>query len=429
LTIGGSSADAFTQQMLMANARVVDASDDCEKDAVMGDVLWSKVITTLPSNAEKNKAMRKYVQIMISSIKGFSDYRDCYAGLSYFLALGVKHLSIPVALECVKACVLMYSTHEVDSWFVEHWAVSSLEVCLTVLKSTCETIESTNTTDKLSYQNDVIAVCNILQEIVSAGDEYEKLLAARSQEISGYVAHIAAHVKAVDKGAPKLMQHLRRAIAICASDENKLVALEENIDVLVVNYKLESQTLLDAYNLMCFQDEASLLLQQRAVHGNLVFASFRILDALNEGDDKSCALLQAACFLSLLLSPWDSSSEQHMKAKHELTAILSAKGLFEKLLKHLRFWAIDWNGAFGDIGRPIFVCTQHMVLSFNELAVQLAQEAEVMAMLRQHSHDVERPAKRLHSSFDDADSPSHTSTVLLTVTDSLSSTVSGNDTL
>lgn len=70
-----------------------------------------------------------------------------------------------------------------------------------------------------------------------------------------------------------------------------------------------------------------------------------------------------------------------------------------------------------------------MVLSFNELAVQLAQEAEVMAMLRQHSHEVERPAKRLHSSFDDADSPSHTSTVLLTVIDSLSSTVSGNDTL
>ena len=182
-----------------------------------------------------------------------------YAGLSYFLALGVKHLSIPVALECVKACVLMYSTHEVDSWFVEHWAVSSLEVCLTVLKSTCE---STNTTDKLPYQNDVIAVCSILQEIVSAGDEYEKLLATRSQEISGYVVHIAAHVKAVDKGAPKLMQHLRRAIAICASDENKLVALEENVDVSVVNYKLESQTLLDAYNLMCFQDEASLLLQQ-----------------------------------------------------------------------------------------------------------------------------------------------------------------------
>ncbi|KAJ1409244.1 hypothetical protein B484DRAFT_436090 [Ochromonadaceae sp. CCMP2298] len=255
-------------------------SADC-KTLVGLDVWNSVMLSPIMDSDAKEAIVRKNCGTIVRSVCGFSDYRDCFADGVHFLQLGIERLGLDTALCATEACLCMYATTDVDTFYMEHWAEAAIQ-------------------------------------------RFTQFLSEPTSDASGAVGAL-----------PQLLA-LERA---CTNVGNKPSVLAD--------------ILLEAYNTLCEQDDQTLQLQVQASRGPLTTAAVQVLQTYNEGKKGKGVFLEACMLLQLLLKPW-GETEAHTTTKREIAHTLQEAGIVPAVMRQMVFWAEDWQGMYGDCGRPCF---------------------------------------------------------------------------
>lgn len=359
-----------------------------DRQRTASNEIWEEILASSPLETEQEKLVQEYATTIFRTVKGFSDYRECFADFAHFLGLGITNMSLTTALSCVKACTCMYSTDEVDTFYEESWAIAVLDRCEAVLSGK-EPIDEASSA----------LVSKILSRTHKCGKEYGNLMTNRSNLKLQLENQIQLH--SIANVNSEMMVALQYSLSLLDNNPaSKIATLDMSINLNKLNYKQLANTLLDAYNSMCEQDTESLNLQIAATEGTITKAAVQVFHTLNEGSNKS-VFLEACVFLRLLVEPWEMSSPQHMQAKKDIATRLREHGVVEDLFAQLNFWAVEWNGHFGDCGRICFEILLHFFNYFDDLKSVLQTHGAVLSMIKaeaeKHQQHAEKRLKQFQS--------------------------------
>jgi hypothetical protein len=390
-------------------------------ESAIGTALFDELHgDTSLSQAEKEKMAISYAKSVVRMVNGFSDYRDEFGCIDPFLAGCIQTMSLDVIKACVDAGKIMYSTQEVDVYFREGWARAVIRRCSALLSDVGTHQEQ---------MDSVGQICNCLKAVGDAGFEYSDMLQADSELRAAIDAALSSLESTPDSGAmtksrgnPKVtaIKALQGIKAIVISGQEKMELLEKSIDLSSKKYKQWGNALLDAQNMSCTDSPDDLAMQVRASTGPLTTAALQILQDCTEAKG-AAALLNAGCWIAHILEPWlkhppNSEAaaaaaqlreeslasswmrdepqpvrvvismeeyEEHRRLKHLIASNLKASGCIELLFKQLEFWAIEWNGMYGDCGGPIFRSLYYMMENFpEEVKSDLVSRPAVLTMVR-----------------------------------------------
>ena len=124
-------------------------------------------------------------------------------------------------------------------------------------------------------------------------------------------------------------------------------------------YKQLSCIFNDIYNLTCDTTEYIEML----VVSPITCIALKIMIEFNEGNDIGCVFMEACCLVASLFSQFDTTNLIDMELKHRIEVKLISMGLIEILLTHMKFWAVEWEGKYGDCALPIFQAVAQLMLS------------------------------------------------------------------
>lgn len=131
--------------------------------------------------------------------------------------------------------------------------------------------------------------------------------------------------------------------------------------------KMITNSLLDGYNSMCEETHDDLLLQSQSVSNQLSLCAMSVLYNVTEESEQNTELLmEAIMWFSLLLQYWDENDSEQMRIKREIADTLKDLGIIEGVMRHMEFWATEWNGCCGDCGIGIFQCLRYLTYYFPE---------------------------------------------------------------
>jgi hypothetical protein len=362
------SFDEILHTLEQNNYKLINEVNTIEK--LVGNELYLSLLNdNTKTEKEKENLIVNYCKHAINQVNGFSDYRDCYWCASYFFELCIINMNFNVALHCVNACSLLYESIDRPERFQSDWTNATLIKGLIFI----------NDNSNFSNINDLNKLCEIIEKISSSGDEYEEYLQSHidyKDKLNNVILYWKDKLSELNndksnnkikKQYKKLIDSLTRITSLFLSGLDKISAIEESIDISDnfsnINKKKVSKSLLNLYNVMCDEDEVALDMQLHAVHCKLTLVAIHILEKYNE-DSGGEVFMEAGCWLKLLLTPWDKSNENHMKVKKTIAEELKKKGIIENLFKQISFWAIEWQGMFGDGGLAILSCWHEITKYF-----------------------------------------------------------------
>ena len=314
----------------------------------IGETLWNEVLTTQPTVTVQEELVIQYAKIIVSAVRGFSDYRDCFWDISHFLKLAISNMSPTVALECVKVGCVMYDTDATSDHFTPDWADAAISRCVTWIHLN----SAANYSDAAVVAN-LSAACRIMKEVANAGEEYKELINANNElktatdQSIQYADQALADRVVAAKMLKRVKKELLSVQAMClTAGADVLTALESSFDP----ENPSGDCFFEAYNNMCEQRPVDLTLQLQAAQGPLARGAIKVMQTLNEGNKKKNLFMEACVFISLLLAPWDRADPEHMTTKLHIAQLLRDLGLVEALMRQFSFWISDWGGVFGECG-------------------------------------------------------------------------------
>jgi hypothetical protein len=385
---------------LMNRIQSLSANLGMGDDAAIGTALFNELQGDASlSQAQKEDLAISYAKTVVKMVNGFSDYRDEFWCIDPFLVGCIQTMSLNVMKACVDAGKIMYSTHESDVAFREDWARAVNRRCAEFLN------DISNHPEQIGS---VGLICDCIRAVDDAGYEYSDLLQADS-DLSAAIDAALKFIESLpsdsskargnpNKTAIKTLQGIK---AIVISGQEKMELLEKSIDLASKKYKQWGTALLDAQNMSCTDSPADLAMQVRASTGPLTTAALQILRECTEAKGAG-ALLNAGCWIAHILEPWmkhppnpEASAQrrappsmeeylEHRRQKRSIASSLKASGCIELLFKQLDFWAIEWNGMYGDCGGPILRSLYYMMENFpEEVKSELISRPAVVRMIRQ----------------------------------------------
>mmetsp|Transcript_26663 Transcript_26663/g.59026 ORF Transcript_26663/g.59026 Transcript_26663/m.59026 type:complete len:275 (+) Transcript_26663:482-1306(+) len=208
-------------------------------------------------------------------------------------------------------------------------------------------------------------VCKMIGRVANAGSEYEALvkgnvvlvsaLGSRLQDLEGMgSAGSTGDAGGVGGAFASAAHRVQHTLSLCAVGAlPQLLALERACTNVGNKPSVLADILLEAYNTLCEQDDQTLQLQVQASRGPLTTAAVQVLQTYNEGKKGKGVFLEACMLLQLLLKPW-GETEAHTTTKREIAHTLQEAGIVPAVMRQMVFWAEDWQGMYGDCGRPCF---------------------------------------------------------------------------
>jgi hypothetical protein len=424
----------------------------------VGEALWGEV-RLLATDVEREALIVAWARIITTAVNGFSDYQDCFWQTEYFFELAISYaVSTSTALECIKACHVMWQSHDVSEHFTPGWANAAIIRAIEWLRVPRGGHEQLDT----ARVADIIGGCKILKAVAKAGREYEELMlkhAVLSDAISESM-HCVEEACSEGRQLTHVLEQLLAVKAMCAATAaNVLTALEQSVNLR----RPSSDCLLNAYNAMCDQRPEDLELQVRASQGPLVTLALHILTTRNEGTgldangepvrnkqlpggsksvkrDDGCSrgaddhpdldvhggvvsgeeaaevvdegddddddddhdfdgeededsddspdeiFLEACVFIKFLLEPWERDDASHMTRKTQIATTLLELGALEGLLSQLSFWALQWDGYYGDAGDSCLIALLELMRYFPDIVKKaVTSRPEVVEMIRQQA--------------------------------------------
>ena len=412
-----SKVERLSQQLRVPNGKDI-------KNEV-GFALWSEV-KSLPLEQEQEALVTKWAKNVVSAVRGFSDFKDCFWETEHFFELAITNMPLPTVIECIKACDVMWATHDVSESFAPGWANAVLTRCKQWLTVT----DPVQLTDPVRVE-DILGASKALTAVANAGSEYEDLISSNTELLDVVQITLQMVQEASSHGGrlKKVVNNLLSIKAMClTSGEDILKTLE-----LAVNMRRpRGGCLLKAYNAMCDQKPEDLTLQLHASRGPLAALTVHVLRTMNEGTgldsdgmplskkkkskkkkggkgkgglsgegvdtqdqddddtgdhyDNEDVFLEACVFLKFLLQPWQRKDPVHMEAKRQIAISLLEQGALEGLLSQFTFWATEWGGNFGDPGDPCMVSLLEFYRYFPDVVKDVVfARKEVLQIIRQQA--------------------------------------------
>ena len=373
-------------QALEEQARAT-ASNGRTTTVIVGQLMWTEVIA-LETVVAQEATVTKYAKLIVRAVNGFSDYQECFWEAEHFLQLGIENMSPVVALECAKACSVMYQTNDVSDWLHEEWAKAAVRRCaeLIALDATAAEVNEAATAR-------VLDACSIIKVVSKSGEEYKEIIKANT-DLAASVPQSVTRISVALQHPPmgkgqkdklkRALDELKRLQAMCATEAADVItALESSVDL----QHPSGDCLFEAYNAMCDQRPEDLVLQLRAAQGPLAQLAVQTLQTMTEGSQKKQNLFLESCvFVQLLLEPWSREDAAHMATKLQIATILRDMGVLNALLRQLTYWAVEWGGSFGDCGQPCFIALLELIRYFPEQVKEaIKTKPEVVELIHQQA--------------------------------------------
>jgi alpha-tubulin suppressor-like RCC1 family protein len=435
----------FLDQLQLADERSDDdALDELENpsnstfEKLLGETLWTHFQNSYPPDgggegpgATLSRQYALSLEAVVSYVEGFSDYREVFAPLFHYLTKGIQLLSGEIAARAVEVCQLLYSTNEVDTFYHDQWAGLVLQRALDSFVKITQGLSMIKTVeDEIFVRKETTAVLEMMESLLRSGGEYEEEVKAASALRKSLSDLVSQSLKLYQSAACARMrtntifdQQLHRLLSLCAdTTEEKLwhlnsrtftppsSSLSEQAEVERQRPNLSeeffqhldktilSNSLLEAYNSMCDETDSALALQHLSLSSQLTFSALSVLHHMTESDEaeqaESYVLMESLMWFSLLLQWWDETSEEHMRLKRTMADQLRGYGLIEELIRQMEFWAVEWEGCYGDCGTGAFLCLKSLCFYFPEITrhalLSARGEGRVVEMIRSQSHGKSR---------------------------------------
>jgi hypothetical protein len=366
--------DSFIAEVEAASKEVGGSRSNNADYVAIGEKLWSAIEQKNLTPKDLEAQIVKRAHLIVSAVQGFSDYQDCFWETSHFLQLGIERLSPSGAVSCGKACSIMFGTEYTEDHFRPEWAIAAIARCTALLAvPSLEAVQEPATLPNLQSAE------KLLDIVAKAGEKYRELIPQNPELLQAATASLAlledlnsqsVFARQTEAKLKPLLKVLRTAVALCDTSSDAVISnLEKAVDL----DNPDANLLLEAYNAMCEERPEDLALQLQAVQGPLFQLAFKGITTLNEGSKgkkNKEFFMESLMFCMQMLQPWARSDVAHMEGKRQIAQILRDAGIVTALLKQLEFWQNEWQGNFGDCGRPVFMSILELVRYFPDAVTE-----------------------------------------------------------
>jgi alpha-tubulin suppressor-like RCC1 family protein len=390
----------------------------------LSDAMWDYYKKKY-SPEQFSKEYENSLDTILTSVRGFSDFREVFADLFEYVARGIQEIpqeEISIVVKCVEVCSLLYSTVEVDTFYHSGWVEIVLQRSIKFLSQTHLILKEINDhperfeTKDNPLQTILDGVLQMIELVQQSGTEYQNEMKSlsstkilfdliqQSLELCQTMEFLPSHLKltlenkfhrllSLCSDNPQLkIDHLNQIkFSLSSSNNNNNDSSHNNFNAIESNNpnryseifqqldcKMIANSLLDGYNSMCEETDDDLHLQLKCVSCELSLSAMSILHHVTEGSEevKGEVLIEAIMWFSLLLQFWNENDLEQMRIKREIANILKDLGIIEGVMRHMEFWAIEWNGCYGDCGFGVFQCLRYLSFYFPEVMKSRLQQCD-----------------------------------------------------